>query len=166
MQALFEHFLNLLVTMKKNLPAVAHDKPNGIAYLIGRIDHVLSRRLRDCLGLLGLTAAQYTALSVLDTQQQLSNAQLAERSMISPQSANEMVKAMEARGWITRQADANHGRIIHLRLSAEGRALLHRGDAAVAQLEHAMLAEIGLDQRGELHAQLRQLLRSLSAIVL
>ncbi|MES2350709.1 MAG: MarR family transcriptional regulator [Pseudomonadota bacterium] len=152
--------------MKKHQPAAAHDKPSGIAYLIGRIDHVLSRRLRDSLGLLGMTAAQYTALSVLDTQQQLSNAQLAERSMISPQSANEMVKAMEARGWVVRRADANHGRIIHLRLSAEGSALLRQGDAAVAQLEHAMLAELGVDQRSELHAQLRLLLRSLSAIVL
>jgi DNA-binding MarR family transcriptional regulator len=147
--------------MKKDQPA-AHDKPTGIAYLIGRIDHVLSRRL----GVLGLTAAQYTALSVLDTQQQLSNAQLAERSMISPQSANEMVKAMEARGWIARQADVNHGRIIHLRLSAEGSALLRQGHAAVAQLEQAMLAELGVDQRSELHGQLRVLLRSLSAMVL
>ena len=152
--------------MKNDQPAAAHDKPTGIAYLIGRIDHVLSRRLRDSLGVLGLTAAQYTALSVLDTQKQLSNAQLAERSMISPQSANEMVKAMEARGWIVRQADAHHGRIIHLRLSAEGSALLRQGHAAVAQLEQAMLAELGVDQRSELHAQLRVLLRSLSAIVL
>lgn len=152
--------------MKKNPPAAGHDKPSGIAYLIGRIDHVLSRRLRDSLGQLGMTAAQYTALSVLDIQQQLSNAQLAERSMISPQSANEMVKAMEARGWIVRQADANHGRIIHLRLSDEGSALLQQGHAAVAQLEHVMLAELGIDQRSELYAQLRQVLRSLSAIVL
>lgn len=152
--------------MKKNPPAAAHDKPSGIAYLIGRIDHVLSRRLRDSLGLLGMTAAQYTALSVLNTQQQLSNAQLAERSMISPQSANEMVKAMEVRGWVVRQADANHGRIIHLRLSAEGGALLRQGDAAVAELERAMLSELGVDERSELHSQLRTLLRSLSAIVL
>ncbi|KQV82619.1 MarR family transcriptional regulator [Massilia sp. Root351] len=151
--------------MKNDQPA-APGKPTGIAYLIGRIDHVLSRRLRDSLGLLGLSAAQYTALSVLDTQKQLSNAQLAERSMISPQSANEMVKAMEARGWIVRQADAHHGRIIHLRLSDEGSALLRQGHAAVAQLEQAMLAELGVDQRSELHAQLRVLLRSLSAIVL
>ncbi|MFZ6845278.1 MarR family winged helix-turn-helix transcriptional regulator [Undibacterium sp. RuTC16W] len=152
--------------MKKHQPAIAHDKPSGIAYLIGRLDHVLSRRLRDSLSLLGLTAAQYTALSVLDTQQQLSNAQLAERSMISPQSANEMVKAMEVRGLIARQPDTNHGRIIHLRLTVEGSVLLRQGDAAVAQLERAMLSELDSDQRGELHAQLRLLLRSLSAIVL
>lgn len=152
--------------MKPAAPVAANDKPSGIAYLIGRLDHVLSRRLRDSLGALGLTAAQYTALSVLDTQQQLSNAQLAERSMISPQSANEMVKAMEARGWVVRQADAYHGRIIHLRLSAEGSALLRQGDAAVAALERAMLDELNPEQCSALHAQLRVLLRSLSAMVL
>ncbi len=36
----------------------------------------------------------------------------------------------------------------------------------VAELERAMLAELDADQRGDLHAQLRVLLRSLSAIVL
>ncbi len=151
----------------KHHPSTAEaNKPSGIAYLIGRLDHVLSRRLRDSLGGLGLTAAQYTALSVLHTQQQLSNAQLAERSMISPQAANEMVKAMEAKGWIARQPDANHGRIIHLRLTEQGVALLREGDAAVAVLERTMLAGFDDAARGDLHAQLRALLRSLSAIVL
>ncbi|WP_229256827.1 MarR family winged helix-turn-helix transcriptional regulator [Duganella lactea] len=152
------------MTMKNT--ATAQHRPTGVAYLIGRIDHVLSRRLRDSLGAIGLTAAQYTALSVLETQQRLSNAQLAERSMISPQSANEIVKAMEARGWIARQPDANHGRIIHLRLTDEGGALLRQCHAAVAQMEQAMLAELDDGQRGDLQTQLRQVLRSLSAMVL
>lgn len=152
--------------MKNNQQFADGVKPTGIAYLIGRLDHVLSRRLRDSLGVLGLTAAQYTALSVLHTQQQLSNAQLAERSMISPQAANEMVKAMEGKGWIARQPDAHHGRIIHLRLTDEGSALLRAGDLAVAELERNMLAELDAGQCGELHAQLRALLRSLSAMML
>jgi DNA-binding MarR family transcriptional regulator len=154
------------MTSKPHDTAPAAEKPSGIAYLVGRLDHVLSRRLRDCLGMIGLTAAQYTALSVLETQQQLSNAQLAERSMITPQAANEMVKAMEAKGWVARQPDANHGRIIHLRVTEQGRELLRQGDAAVVRLEQAMLAELGVDERSALHAQLRGLLRSLSAIVL
>lgn len=159
-------FYLLLATMKSTAGTHDADKPTGIAYLIGRLDHVLSRRLRDSLGALGLTAAQYTALSVLHTQQQLSNAQLAERSMISPQAANEMVKAMEAKGWIARQPDANHGRIIHLRLTEQGSDLLREGDIAVAALERSMLAELDTTGRGDLHAQLRVLLRSLSAIVI
>lgn len=81
----------------------AAGKPTGIAYLIGRLDHVLSRRMRDSLLPLGLTVPQYTTLSFLSTQGQLSNAQLAERSLTSPQSANEMVKMMEGRGWIARE---------------------------------------------------------------
>jgi DNA-binding MarR family transcriptional regulator len=141
-------------------------RPNGIAYLIGRLDHVLNRRLRDSLTLIGLTAAQYTALSVLNTQRQLSNAQLAERSMISPQSANEMVKIMEAKGWIERQPDSSHGRIIQIRLTEPGLALLDQGDAAVADLESAMLADLNAEDRLALHGQLRLVLRSLGAMLM
>ncbi|MET3116859.1 DNA-binding MarR family transcriptional regulator [Undibacterium sp. GrIS 1.8] len=141
-------------------------KPIGIAYLIGRIDHVLNRRLRDSLAVLGLTAPQYTALSVLNAQSQLSNAQLAERSMVSPQSANEMVKTMESRGWIERQPDASHGRIIQISLTESGQSLLKNCDIAVAKLEVAMLAELGADECTALHGQLRKLLRSIGSMMI
>jgi DNA-binding MarR family transcriptional regulator len=44
----------------------------------------------------GLSVPQYTALSVFRAHGSLSNAQLAVRIMTTPQSANEMVKAMES----------------------------------------------------------------------
>jgi len=139
-------------------------RPNGIAYLVGRLDHVLNRRIRDILAGLDITAAQYTALSVLRGHGRLSNAQLAERSMVSPQSANEMVKAMEQRGWIARESAVSHGRIIHLRVTAAGEALLGQCDAAVVQVEKAMLADIDEAQYGPLHAQLRSMLRGLGTL--
>ncbi|TAL78302.1 MAG: MarR family transcriptional regulator, partial [Burkholderiaceae bacterium] len=37
------------------------DKPSGVAYLIGRLDHMLSRRIRDSIAPMGITAKQYTA---------------------------------------------------------------------------------------------------------
>jgi DNA-binding MarR family transcriptional regulator len=151
---------------KNEAAAAAGIKPSGIAYLIGRLDHVLSRRLRDSVARYGLTAAQYTTLSVLAAQKQLSNAQLAERAMVSPQSANEMVKMMEAKGWIERNADASHGRIIQLRLAEPGIAILKECDAAVAQLESAMLADLAQEDRAALHGQLRVLLRAISAMSL
>jgi DNA-binding MarR family transcriptional regulator len=61
----------------------------------------------------------------------LSNAQLAVRTMISPQSANEMVKVMETKRWIERKPDPTHGRIIQIRLTEEGHAVLREGDAKV-----------------------------------
>jgi DNA-binding MarR family transcriptional regulator len=149
---------------KKNTAAVSDDenRPTGIAYLVGRLDHVLSKRLRDGLAPLGMTVPHYTALSVFRALGTLSNAQLAERTMVSPQSANEMVKAMEAKGWIERRPDPSHGRIIQIGLTDAGLALLQRCDAVVLQVEQLMFPDLPEEERDWLHAQLRAAVRSLS----
>lgn len=149
---------------KKNAADVSgnNNRPSGIAYLVGRLDHVLSKRLRDGLAPLGMTVPHYTALSVFRALGTLSNAQLAERTMVSPQSANEMVKAMEARGWIERQPDPSHGRIIQIGLTGAGLELLQRCDAVVLQVEEQMFPEMPEDERDWLHAQLRNAVRALS----
>ena len=146
-----------------NLPG--NPRPSGICYLIGRLDHALTRRMRDVLAPLGLTVSQYTALSFLESQSQLSNAQLAERSLISPQSANEMIKLMEGKGWVEREPDPNHGRIVQLSVTAAGKDLLRQAHAAVSRLESAMLGNLEAVQRAALQQNLRQVLHTLSALV-
>lgn len=137
-------------------------KPAGLAYLVGRLDHALNQRLRDSLAPTGLSVPQYTALSVFRTHGALSNAQLATRSMISPQSANEMVKGMEAKGWIERTPDPSHGRIIQISLTAAGHAILLACDAKVVEVERLMFAELDVDERARLQSQLRAAVRALS----
>jgi DNA-binding MarR family transcriptional regulator len=137
-------------------------KPLGLAYLVGRLDHVLNKRLRDSLAPSGLTVPQYTALSVFRTQGSLSNAQLAVRTMISPQSANEMVKAMEAKGWIERRPDPSHGRIIQISLTEQGQAVLRDCDAKVREVEQIMFPDLRDEERAQLHAQLRAAVRAVS----
>lgn len=96
--------------------------------------------MTDTLAPLGLTLAQFTALSVLEARGEASNAQLAERSFISPQAANEVMSVMTSRNWITRERDPMHGRIVVLRLTDEGRDVLHRCMDAICALEEQMLA--------------------------
>lgn len=139
-------------------------RPLGIAYLIGRLDHALSRRMRDSLAPIGFTLSQYTALAFLDTRGQMSNAQLAEFSLISPQSANEMVKMMEARGWIERQPDRSHGRIIQIRVTETGKELLRKCDAAVARIESSMLADLSNEEFAALQEGMRSSLRALTVM--
>lgn len=136
-------------------------RPSGLAYLVGRLDHVLSRRLRESLAPLGLTVTQYTALSVFRAQGSLSNAQLAERTMVSPQSANEMVKTMEAQGWIERRPDPSHGRIIQISLTIAGHAVMERCDAEVVKVEAQMFAALTVEERMALHGALRGAVRAL-----
>ena len=155
-----------MTTSKKRIAANAAasttPKPTGLAYLVGRLDHVLNQRLRDSLAPAGLTVPQYTALSVFRAHGSLSNAQLATRTMISPQSANEMVKQMEAKGWIARTPDPAHGRIIQISLTAAGEAALAECDAKVAEVERAMFPELDEAGRVALLGQLRGAVRALS----
>jgi DNA-binding MarR family transcriptional regulator len=147
---------------KNPTTSAASAKPMGLAYLVGRLDHVLNQRLRESLAPAGLTVPQYTALSVFRAHGSLSNAQLATRTMISPQSANEMVKQMEAREWIARRPDPAHGRIIQISLTAAGEAILGDCDARVAEVEHLMFGELAREERTRLQAQLRAAVRALS----
>jgi DNA-binding MarR family transcriptional regulator len=155
-----------MTTSKKLSPAgaaaSAGSKPMGLAYLVGRLDHVLNQRLRDSLAPAGLSVPQYTALSVFRAHGSLSNAQLATRTMISPQSANEMVKQMEAKGWIARTPDPAHGRIIQISLTPAGEAVLAECDARVAQVERTMFPELDEAGRVEMLGQLRAAVRALS----
>jgi len=148
----------------KKSPQSAPDasKPAGLAYIVGRLDHVLNKRLRDGLAPLGMTVPHYTALSVFRVLGTLSNAQLAERTMVSPQSANEMVKAMEAKGWIERSPDPTHGRIIRISLTDAGLACLEQCDAVVLKVEQMMFPDTSEEERAWLHGQLRSAVRSLN----
>lgn len=139
-------------------------RPTGVCYLVGRLDHALTRRMLDVLAPLGLTVSQYTALSFIESQTQISNAQLAERTLISPQSANEMVKQMCDKGWVERAPDPFHGRVVRLSVTVSGKPLLQQAHAAVARLESDMLAGLSLAQRKAIQSNLRQVLHTLSAL--
>jgi len=138
----------------ENLQSQA-DKPLGIAYMVGRLDRALNRQFRNALEPLGLTIGQYTALSVFCSSGGLSNAKLAERTMVSPQAANELIKGMEKSGWIVRKPDPNHGRIIQISLTKEGKRLLTRSNKVIAELERKMLQGLNSREIVTLHGHLR-----------
>ncbi|AXE95135.1 MarR family transcriptional regulator [Burkholderia sp. A27] len=162
------HRPNLLTTMSKKQnspaePAVTRTRRPSLrlAYVIGSLDRILRRRMTEALAPLGLTLAQFTALSVLEAKGQASNAQVAERSFITPQSANEVMNAMASRNWVSREPDPTHGRIVLLRLTDEGRAVLRECEQAVKTIEKQMMAGIELEAAGALQTHLETFVRNL-----
>src|SRR5262249_14494314 len=119
------------------LPAVPHTEPR-ISYLIGRLDRALRRRLDEVLGPQGLTVRQYTTLSVLRARAGLSNAQLARRSLMTPQSMNEVLAGLVERGLVCRRPAEDHGRVIRTELTPSGVVVLAACDEAVDRLEGEM----------------------------
>src|SRR5437870_3533234 len=102
-----------------------------LSYVIGRLDRILRRRLATAIETTGLSLPAYTALSVLRAQDGLSNAQLARRSLVTPQSMSEVLTLLVDLGYVHRLAEPGHGRIIRTELTATGRTALDRCDRAV-----------------------------------
>nr|WP_234775457.1 MarR family transcriptional regulator [Paraburkholderia tropica] len=137
--------------------------PMRLSYLIGQLDRVVSKRLSEALTRHGLTLPQYTALSVLRARGRSSNAQIAERSFITPQAANEVVKTMETSGWVMREADPMNRRVVLLSLTPAGHALLGECDAAADHVEGAMLDDMDTTMVQQLNALLHACVRNLRA---
>jgi DNA-binding MarR family transcriptional regulator len=117
-----------------------------LSYLIGRLDRVLRRRLSAAVEPSGLTLPAYTALSVLREQDGLSNALLARRSLVTPQSMSEVLTLLVDLGYVRRHAEPGDGRVIRTELTTAGSRALEHCDRAVDAVEQEMLGELNADE--------------------
>jgi DNA-binding MarR family transcriptional regulator len=111
-----------------------------LLYLVKQVELAVRSRLDDIVRPGGMTALQYTALTVLEQRADMSSAQLARYSFVTAQSMADLIAALEARGLIERHRDHADRRRLVVALTAEGRALLDRYRDEVATLEASMVA--------------------------
>jgi DNA-binding MarR family transcriptional regulator len=153
------------VARKAAATIAATAAPEGTAptllYLVGRLDRVVRRAIQEAVDEQGLSVNEFTTLSVLARRHGLSNAQLARRSLVSPQSANEVLLALERFGLVRRQAHPDHGRILQTRLTAKGRRVLATCEARVADVEARMVAGMSPTQQAALRRGLLQCVHQL-----
>jgi DNA-binding MarR family transcriptional regulator len=134
-----------------------------ISYVVGRLDRALRREIATLVAPHGLTVPQYTALSILRDRAGLSNAQLARRTYVTPQSMNEVIAKLEQDGLVARSPAAHHGRVLEMTLTPAGRQVLQRCDLAVTEMERRMLADLDDDGRAQLLQALKDCVHRLGA---
>jgi DNA-binding MarR family transcriptional regulator len=122
--------------------------------MIGRLERVLRRRVSAAIKPTGLTLPAYTVLSVLRAQDGLSNAQLARRSLVTPQSMSEVLQLLAEQGYVRRRAEPGQGRVIRTELTNAGTRVLERCDRAVDVVEREMLGELDADEVAGLRSAL------------
>jgi DNA-binding MarR family transcriptional regulator len=132
-----------------------------LLYLVGRMDRLVRQAISKVVGPRGLSVNQYTTLSVLDRRSGLSNAQLARRALVSPQSMNEVLLTLEQRGLVQRRAHPEHGRILQARLTAKGRSVLAACDDEVRQVEDRMVRCLDEEDRTAFRDAMLRCIRSL-----
>ncbi len=113
--------------------------PPSLIYAVGRVNQGIRREMRSRLKAFSLTVQEYTTLSVLGARPGLSNAQLARRALVAPQSMIEILAKLESRRLVSRTVDPENARVLRAELTGAGRTLLRRADPVIAEVEQQML---------------------------
>ena len=98
---------------------------------------------------------------MLHAQDGLSNAQLARRSLVTPQSMSEVLALLVGLGYVRRRAEPGHGRVMRTELTAAGRRALDRCDRAVDAVERELLGDLDADETADLRDALVRCSRAL-----
>jgi DNA-binding MarR family transcriptional regulator len=117
-----------------------------LLYMVKQVELAVRSRVDEIVRPVGLTAAQYTALTVLERHTDMSSAQLARSSFVTAQSMADMITALEGRALIERHRDRTDRRRLVVALTDDGRAMLDRCRDEVAALEATMLAGLSAGQ--------------------
>ena len=141
----------------------APDVTPTLLYLMKQVELAVRSRLDALTRPVGLTALQYTALTVLERHPDLTAAHLARRSFVTGQSTADMVSALLDRGLIERHRDPADRRRLVIALTAQGAALLGEMRPRVAALELEVLARLDADEVARLRWSLEQCRLALAA---
>jgi DNA-binding MarR family transcriptional regulator len=132
-------------------------------YLVKRVQQSLRRRCDGALRPTGLSMAQYAAMRALDDMPEASASDLARRCFVTRQSLQDLLAGLRSAGLVADAPSAPRGRARALELTPAGRQRLADGDAAVDDVDTAMVADLTPTQRRQLAAMLVRCAENLEA---
>ena len=129
---------------------------------ISRLFFVLRAALDESLREIELTWPQYAALDALSREPGMTNAELARRCSVTPQTMHAIVLGLESAGMVVRQPHLDQGRRLQLYLSNAGEQRAADGRFLVAGVEVRMLMLLSNAERDQFEDMIRQCLATLA----
>jgi DNA-binding MarR family transcriptional regulator len=142
---------------------MAENFEGRLTYLMRRVSTALAQDVDRALRDFSLTHAQYGALAQLGLvdPETLSAATMAERNGITAQSTSTAIAGLLDRALVRREPHPTHGRILQVRITAEGAELLARAHAATGKAEDRALAFLDEGQQRVLRGALRKMMQAM-----
>jgi DNA-binding MarR family transcriptional regulator len=134
----------------------------SLLYMVKRLELAVRSGLDEIVRPAGITALQYTALTVLERHDGLSAAQLARDSFVTAQSMADMVRALEDRALIRRERNRGNRRELLIHLTGAGRELLASLAEPVRRLEERMIEDLTAREQEQFRRVLSHAWRALS----
>jgi DNA-binding MarR family transcriptional regulator len=126
-------------------------------YLLKEVQQDLRKRMDRALTELDLTTPQYSVLTELQEFPGLSNADLARKSFVTPQTMNLIVQKLEARDLVGRSPSSTHGKIMSTEVTSKGEDLLIKANELVLAVQNEIFSRISDDETIALTDILRKL---------
>lgn len=117
-------------------------RPTRTIYLLRLVSVTVQMELDRRLKPFGVAAIPYTILSILARHEGLSSAELARRFLVTPQTMNTIIIALERKGLVSRLPDAANRRVLRATMTRKGSSVLVRCDRAVDRMEAEMMKGI------------------------
>jgi DNA-binding MarR family transcriptional regulator len=133
-----------------------------VGYLIKRAQMVLHDAMADALGSHDLTVTQFAVLTALDEEPGLSNADLARRTFVTPQSMHAVLQELERLQFVVRRTHPQHQRVLQAALTKAGRRTLKSAANAVNAVEERMLNKLSNSARSRLASALSSCIDALT----
>ena len=134
----------------------------SLLYMVKQVELVVRSHLDELVKPSGITALQYTALTVLERHDGLSAAQLARDSFVTAQSIADLVRSLENRGLVRRERNPRNRRELLILLTDTGRELLAQQAAPVRELEERMVRDLTAHQSEQFREALSKAWHALS----
>jgi DNA-binding MarR family transcriptional regulator len=155
------NWLDIAPPVGRGVAVDQHRDSPALGYLIKWVERGVRQELDAALKPLGISASEYTALSVLGDRRELSSAQLARRTFVSAQAMHPIVVGLEQTGLVSRRSDPDHGRVQLVSLTPRGVAALAACNDACAFVEKRLFGKLS---RSELEALRRGLMKCANAM--
>jgi DNA-binding MarR family transcriptional regulator len=111
-------------------------------YILKRAQQALRARMDSELRLHKLTTPQYAVLTVVAATPDISNADLAKATFVTPQTMQGIIATLEKRGLLERSPDPQHGRRLMTQLTTSGEKAMRAADATIKRVEAIMVNSI------------------------
>jgi len=110
-----------------------------LARSIKNLMHRLRQSMDKQLSPLGITTAQYAALSVLIEQPEVSGAEIARKCRVTPQTAHQLLTALEANGWVKREKHPSNEKVLWVKLTTGGETIVKKARPERLKVVQTML---------------------------
>ncbi|MGW1952739.1 MarR family winged helix-turn-helix transcriptional regulator [Streptomyces sp. NPDC001920] len=134
----------------------------SLLYMVKQVELVVRSHLDELVKPSGITALQYTALTVLQRHDGLSAAQLARDSFVTAQSIADLVRSLDNRGLVRRERNPRNRRELLILLTDAGRDVLARHEGPVRELEERMVRDLTVHQTEQFRQALSRAWHALS----